>query len=195
MSRDDNYTTRQMIRDAAYARDYEAWVAGMSPQERAALGNLGLDRPQIEHHNNGSGTGLMGDIAESSLASDTPDIIDQIEPAHSDPTEQPGCTTPLMPIASDALWDVLRRLVGELLATPNRSLAVDCLALVSGLSYTGDSMTGIATRHGVTRAAVSKRCVELSEKLDLIPSRAMRALTARSAYRAAQIKVHTSYEP
>lgn len=43
-------------------------------------------------------------------------------------------------------------------------------------------MTAIAQRHGVTRAAVSKRCVELTEKLGVMPSRAMRSLTARAAY-------------
>ena len=52
----------------------------------------------------------------------------------------------------------------------------------------------IASRHKVTRAAVSKRCVELTERLDLLPSRAMRSLTARKAYREAQIRRHSTYE-
>jgi hypothetical protein len=45
-------------------------------------------------------------------------------------------------------------------------LTAECIALVSGLSYTGSSMTEIAERQGITRAAVSKRCVELTELLD-----------------------------
>ena len=97
-------------------------------------------------------------------------------------------------VSGDALWDALRRLIGEILTLPNRSLTVECLAAVSGLSYEGDSMTEIAKRHGVTRAAVSKRCVELTEKLSLMPSRAMRTLTARKSYRAAQLWVRASYE-
>ena len=36
-------------------------------------------------------------------------------------------------------------------------------------------VTDIAKRHGVTRAAVSKRCVELTRALNLKPSRAMRS--------------------
>ena len=52
----------------------------------------------------------------------------------------------------------------------------------------------VARRHGVTRAAVSKRCVELTERLNLLPSRAMRSLTARHAYRAAQISTRMQYE-
>ena len=91
-------------------------------------------------------------------------------------------------------WDILRRLVGEILTAPNRSLTVECLAVVSGLSYGGDSMTEIARRHGVSRAAVSKRCVELTQKLSMLPSRAMRTLTARNSYRAAQLRVRASYE-
>ena len=52
--------------------------------------------------------------------------------------------------------------------------------------YSGNSMSAIVGRHKVTRAAVSKRCVELTERLDLLPNRAMRSLTARKAYRDAQ---------
>ena len=55
-------------------------------------------------------------------------------------------------------------------------------------------MSAIAERHKVTRAAVSKRCVELTERLDLLPSRAMRSLTARKAYRDAQLRLHSTYE-
>ena len=67
--------------------------------------------------------------------------------------------------------------------------------LVSGLIYSGDSMTDIAQRHGITRAAVSKRCVELTELLNLRPSRAMRSLTARKSYRSARIQSTKSHEP
>ena len=47
-------------------------------------------------------------------------------------------------------------------------------------------MTAIAEQHGVTRAAVSKRCVELTQALNLKPSRAMRSLKARTSYRTAR---------
>ena len=87
---------------------------------------------------------------------------------------------------NEQIWDVLRRLLGELLTQKNAKLSLECLALVSGVSFLGDSMTAIAQRHGVTRAAVSKRCVELTEKLGVLPSRAMRSLTARVAYARAR---------
>jgi transposase-like protein len=80
------------------------------------------------------------------------------------------------------------------LSQPDRSLAVECLALSSGMSYLGDSMSEGARRHGVTRAAVSKRCVELTDKLGLPPSRAMRSRAAREAYRQTQLRIRNSHE-
>ncbi len=47
--------------------------------------------------------------------------------------------------------------MGELIGQDNARLSLECLAPVTGLAYCGDSMTDIAKRHGVTRAAVSKR--------------------------------------
>ena len=92
-------------------------------------------------------------------------------------------------MARSAAW------LAEIICHDNARLTAECIALVSGLAYTGSSMTEIAKRHGVTRAAVSKRCVELTELLDLRPSRAMRSLTARKAYRSARIKSTRSHEP
>ena len=60
---------------------------------------------------------------------------------------------------------MLPRLIGELFTQKNAQLALECLALASGVSFLGDSMTEIAKRHGLTRAAVSKRCVELAQKI------------------------------
>ena len=70
----------------------------------------------------------------------------------------------------------------------NARLSLECLALVTGLAYCGDSMSEIAKRHGVTRAAVSKRCVELTRTLNLKTSRAMRSLKARQSYRHSRLK-------
>jgi hypothetical protein len=101
---------------------------------------------------------------------------------------QPPATPSLDEPDPERLHDLLRRLVGELIGQDNARLSLECLALVTGLSYCGDSMTDIAKRHGVTRAAVSKRCVELSRALNLKPSRAMRSIPARQSYRRARLK-------
>ena len=71
-----------------------------------------------------------------------------------------------------SLHDFPRRLGGELIGQNNSNLSFHCLARVTGLTYEGISMTAIAEQHGVTRAAVSKRCVELTQALNLKPSRA-----------------------
>ncbi len=181
-------------RDATYAREYEAWVAAMSPDERAQLTALNLDKPMLDH-DRASGTGFEEDMAESNLASYEPDMADLVDggaedgdgAADNEVVAEKHDSSPAA-MSSEGLWDALRRLLGEILVMPNRSLTVECLAVVSGLSYMGDSLTEIARRHRVTRAAVSKRCVHLTERLSLPPSRAMRSLTARKSYREAQLR-------
>ena len=79
--------------------------------------------------------------------------------------------------------------MADLIAEGNTRLTVECLAVALGLRvYSGDSMTEIANRHGITRAAVSKRCVDIVTRLNLPPSRAMRSEKARNTYRNAQLK-------
>ena len=190
----DSYAQTQLARDRKYDAAWESdevrrWVASLSPEERARCEAEGLLKPLRDDHR-ASGTGLDDDIANSPAAAVKPvepdEPEDEMEPAQQ--PAQPPEPAPAAKIDQDGLWDALRRLVGEILVMPNRSLTVECLAVVSGLSYVGDSLTDIARRHRVTRAAVSKRCVDLSERLSLPPSRAMRSLTARRAYREAQLR-------
>ena len=188
---DSSYAQTQLDRDRRYEAAWESdevrrWIASLSPEERARCEAEGLLKPLRDDHR-ASGTGLDDDIANSpaaSVAAAEPE--DEMEPA-PEPAAPPE-PAPAAKVDQDDLWDVLRRLVGEILVMPNRSLTVECLAVVSGLSYVGDSLTEIARRHRVTRAAVSKRCVDLTERLSLPPSRAMRSLTARKAYREAQLR-------
>jgi hypothetical protein len=51
-------------------------------------------------------------------------------------------------------------------------------------------MIAIAKRHGLTRAAVSKRCIELSERLGVKNPRPMKTERAREIYRDRAIAVH-----
>jgi hypothetical protein len=185
MSRDD-YSQRQKAKDAEYARQYKAWVESMSPEERLKLESQGLDAPDVAHHGNGS---AKGDAADSPLMriGDDPALVPE-------PESEPE-TAPTGPPDMEQIWDALRRMLGEIIIRDNARLTAECFAVVSGLSYSGDAMTQIARRHGVTRAAVSKRCVELTELLGLRPSRAMRSLTARQAYRSARINNTRSHEP
>lgn len=172
----DNYSVRQSVRDAEYSQAYRAWISSLPPSERKAMEEAGLDAPCIQRHGTGS---PERDAAESSAASHDPSAMD---------TDPEPCTGDGRDVT-----DVLRHLVAELLAEGNTRLTVECLALALGLSaYNGESMTDIARRHGISRAAVSKRCVDITRRLNLPPSRAMRSVAARGVYRRARIRYHLS---
>jgi hypothetical protein len=137
----------------------------------------------------------MGDAADSALMriGDDPALLVDADPLPPELLEQHQ-PQPEPTHDTEAIYNAIRRVVGEILCHDNARLTTECIALVSGLAYTGSSMTEIAQRHGISRAAVSKRCVELTELLDLPPSRAMRSLTARKRYRAARIRTTQSHE-
>lgn len=181
---EDDYEIRQRARDEDYRKAYAEWIASLPAEDLERLGELGLDRPSVP----GSGTGAPSrDMAESSMACCGPEepsgaLFSAAEGQDSGPGNE------ALSVDSERLHDLLRRLVGELIGQDNARLSLECLALVTGLVYCGDSMTEIAKRHGVTRAAVSKRCVELTRALNLNPSRAMRSVSARQSYRRARLR-------
>ena len=174
----DDYSRRQSAKDAQYERDYRAWVDSLPPEEQAKLGSQGLDKPMVARHGNGAAD---RDMAESSRASHTPDIAALVD------HETDECGEHSMRGATE----ILRHFVADLLSEGNTRLSIECLAIALSLSaYDGETMTDVAKRHGITRAAVSKRCVDITERLNLPPSRAMRSTRARKIYRKAQLKRH-----
>lgn len=183
MNRSDDYIQKQAQRDREYERAWESeetqqWLAKMSTEDRRKLEAEGLLQPMLPKHGNGM---LDKDAAESSLASEEPDIIAQIEP------EEPDRESVSSADIDERIMDVLRRLLGEVLTQKNARLTLECLAVSCGLTtLQGESMTAIAKRHGISRAAVSKRCVDITEKLNLPPSRSMRSRSARKSYQQAQ---------
>ena len=177
----DDYSKRQTLKDEAYAVEYRAWLASLPPDERRRMAELGLAEPMREADGYGWGNTDAADFPE---ASEKPEL----------PLEAEELPVKVTAIENETVLDILRRLIGELLAERNARLSLECLALATGFSYLGGTMTAIARRHCVTRAAVSKRCVELTERLNLHPSRAMRSLTARRAYKAAQLSTRKSHE-
>lgn len=182
----DDYAKRQGQRDAQYERDYEAWVKSMSLEERREAENLGLLKPCLQRHGNGAAD---HDMAESSRASHTPDIAALVD---HDEDNQEEVIAAGMAEANR----ILRHLVADLIDSENMRLTIECLAVSLGLSaYNGESMTSIAKRCGVTRAAVSKRCVDITKRLKVLPSRAMRSVKARKIYRKAQIEQHLRNNP
>ena len=157
MSRGD-YAERQRDRDREYA---EAW-AKLSAKERRQLAKAGIEGPDLPVYRTGKRD------SEEFIEHQAAPVEIRDEATHSD--------------SGHSLIDVARRVIAELISQDNIQLTTDCLAVATGIIYDGNSMTEIARRHGISRAAVSKRCVEISNALDLPPTRAMRQLTARSVY-------------
>lgn len=184
----ESYAARQRERDERYQREYAEWINSLPPEERRRVKELGLDKAYLP---SGSG-GATKDAAESSRARcedsyEEPEELASEAPPHQETSLIEPCSRHPQPADAESLHEALRRLVGEMLMQSNASLSLDCLALVTGLAYFGDTMTEIAKRHDVTRAAVSKRCVELTQSLNLKPSRAMRSLLARESYHKARM--------
>lgn len=155
-----DYTDRQYQRDREYA---EAWKK-LSARERKELQKAGITGPQMPTYKTGKADceAIIQNQADDSASFDLLDL--QPENTHRDDAE------------------IVRRIVAELMAHPNIRLTVDCMAVASEISYDGQSMVQIAKRYGVGRAAVSKRCIAISNSLALPLSRAMRKLTTRQTY-------------
>ena len=187
----NDYTSRQAVRDREYADYYKSpeylrYIASLPPEERRRLESLGLLKPMIDR----SGSTLREeDASESSTASETPDFAAAIDGEPDIPVSASNENV------DEKVMDVLRRLLGEVLTQKNVRLTLECLAVACGLStLEGESMSSIAKRHGLTRAAVSKRCVDITEKLNLPPSRSMRSTVARKAYQKVQKNLRKIYE-
>jgi hypothetical protein len=170
-----DYHQRQAEADQEYQQAYTAWLNSMAPQERELLAAQGLDSPEIPKRSNG--IGLSRDAAEQSAAQ----TLDEI--AAPDPDE--GISPEDLRVC-----EALQKLIAELIVDKNPRLAIEVLALTTGIAYEGNSMIGIAKRHGLTRAAVSKRCIELSERLGVKNLRPMKSECARQIYRDRAIAVH-----
>ena len=211
---DESYTSyraRQSQKDKAYRDAYDEWMATLTPEERSVLGTMGLNKPHLDGVAAGFAERDPAEDArtESALDDGDDETFDELDahPVHEagytiqvapqecrspEPDILPATSAASSPVdaseAVEAKHDIVRALIGELLIQSNARLTIECLALVSGLVYEGDSLTKIASRHGVTRAAVSKRCVDLTAALSLKPSRALRSLAARSHYRDARLR-------
>jgi hypothetical protein len=162
MSRGD-YEDRQRERDREYA---DAW-GKLSAKERRQLAKMGITGPDLPVYHTGKHD------QETLLDRCVAPVVTSTEPAASSANDT---------AVSDETQAAIRRLVGELLARDNARLTIECLCLVTNIGYDGSTMTAIGRRCGVTRAAVSKRCVDVSNAMNLPPSRAMRRLTARATY-------------
>lgn len=74
---------------------------------------------------------------------------------------------------------MMRTLIGLLKTSPHPDLTIECLCVISGVCYVGKSMAEIARENRVSRATVSRRCVDLCNAFGIEPTRAMRSRKGR----------------
>ncbi len=91
--------------------------------------------------------------------------------------------------AIERIWFVVRQVIDLILAQPNARLGAECFQLASGIGADGsESAADIGRRYGLTRAAISKRMVNLTKCLGFKPSQFMRSLHLREKYRRARLR-------
>lgn len=83
------------------------------------------------------------------------------------------------------------RLIAEILDHENKELTAIAIGCAVGMSLMdGRSLVDFAKERGITRAALSKRVVEVTERLGLQPARGMKSIKARRIYSARQKRIH-----
>lgn len=87
-------------------------------------------------------------------------------------------------------WEAVTRFAIAVMAHKNPKLTVTAFAFAAGLYVLeGKSVTELAKELGVTKQALSKRAVLITQELGLPPSRGMKSEQARESYRKAHNKI------
>jgi hypothetical protein len=176
----EDYHQRQAAADQEYQQAYTAWLNSMAPQERQQLEGLGLGEAEMPKRSNG--LGLSRDASELNSASCLDEIIDE----SAGPQERDD---DFWKVAADLrAGEAIIRIISEILGGGNTTLTAECLALATGVAYQGASESAIAKKFGITRAAVSKRCIEICERVGVKNHRAMRTDRACRAYATARVE-------
>jgi predicted DNA-binding protein YlxM (UPF0122 family) len=181
MSRGD-YEDRQRERDREYA---DAW-AKLSAKERRRLAKMGITGPDLPvYHTGKHDQNTLLDRCVAPVVTTTEPAADTTDCHDGDGVGQSSV---------DEVAAALRRVMAELLAS-SRTLDLECVSLVLRLDYDGASMTEIARRHRVTRAAVSKKVARYTEVLRTGIAPGQRKLTTRKTYARRAYRTHQQNDP
>ena len=179
----DDYSKKEGVRNQQYRESWEtpevkAWIASLSAEDRQRMEAKGLLGPMMPK--DGGGTLLDCDLAESPLASSTPDIADLVDG-----------TTSCVNADSQARSDVLASFCARMRGCANPALVFDAVCYGTGiLAIEGQSATELAAKHSVTKQAFSKIAVQWCTTFGLPPARSMKSKKARASYRARAKTVH-----
>lgn len=159
----------QRYREAWESPEVKAWLDSLDPAERARLEADGTLAPSLPGKANG--VMLDGDLAESSLASEEPDLASELDGEKAEAA------------SAEVRADVLAAFCARVRACDNPLLVFDAICHATGVSsLDGCSQSELARRHGVTRAAFSKIATQWVKTFGLPPARGMRSKKARQNY-------------
>lgn len=158
---------RQQVQDAIYSEAYQAWVASLSPDERANLTALNLATPDTRRK-----TSKFDDELAMNLASCDEGTWGAVPPRgeRSEGAEQ----------ASGDVAVALAAFCARVRSHSNPLLAFDTLCFATGLmGLEGRTQRALSELHGVTNAAFSKQVLGWLDVFDLTPPRGCRSLRTR----------------
>lgn len=191
--------------ELAYVVEYENFEAGLTPEQRIALGKAAA--PDIPDHITSNSKhlvfGISRDISESSIASvDWQEIEDDpvdywqeelpsISRADEVRLQEIHCAKLAREAEERRAADLLQ-LISVFLDAGNLRLNAAGLAFAAGLPSVGGchSMHEWAQAHGVTRVALSKTARLWQKRLNLPPGPHLRADDLCEVYSQAQTKSH-----
>ena len=114
-------------------------------------------------------------VYENSREASTNFDFDALDPQ---PAELRGYTR-------EDLLDVLRRYVRFIRSKDRARLTIDCMRLAIGdADVESETMTTVAEKHGITKAAISKRTKEIREELHLVANQNNKSAAAIHQYRS-----------
>ncbi len=179
---DRDYIRRTDARNKDYTKDFEQWVASLSPAERQKAEALGVIKPIENFHRvSGHSPDQDRDAADSSQSQ-----------VSFDPGEIDTPATPSATGISPEAMQVITRIVGTIIAHENVKIATAALAFalnMDGLNGLG-SIREYAARIGVSPEAISKAKRKWEQELALPPNAFAKTAKAKAALSLAQQTKH-----
>jgi hypothetical protein len=206
MSAEGSYETHVSRQNTAYLLAYEEWEDSLTPGERLQLGRAAA--PELEDHKAHSTKrvvlGTLGDAAERSAASYTPDFAGVLDGDASLLAERAGISLEKAEAIFIFMQDRIEResaareaaaivtIAAAFLKGANSKLLAAGLAYASDLALTNGlgTMQDWARENGVSRAAVSKVAKFWQRQLGLPAGSHMRDEEKCQAYSEAQKSKH-----
>jgi hypothetical protein len=195
----DDHVRRSEIE---YLTAYEEWEGALSDEDRKTLKDAAA--PDLDSHSR-CPTGREGDVSDSGIASEWPDIASCIDSDGERLAEQFGLARSMGCRLSEEIEkrvadktagteaSLLARVASIFCESPNPKLAAVALSFCAGLNNVyclGPSMRAYAKNNGVSVAAISKLAVRWIDELGLHNTRHLRNPELREIYREAQLKKH-----